>query len=515
MVHPNLDFLQEIRSSGDFHKIATIPCTATDGFEQVDPDTANFAKIEKCERLREIPLSHYRINATSMLAHNDTLLVGTDSMTLPHPFPLEAMGSTRHTPDSTTYRPITIEVFTHIGGEIRRISSQGQVTTTLAEAIPRYLFYPDRRAFLMTISDTETTYALSLEPHEKLQGAFWTGGTGTDYLPANVTEVSLPQTGSESESADTNSILLISNKGNILAFNSDNNCKFTQSSITSLYDASKPPKSGRFGRHNLYAFATDGIWMLEYSEGNVKSTHRISTLQCNRNVATAYTGDGVYFVSAGQLYHISGSEIEEVSDAVVSLSTKLRQLPHWKQLLTTVGMTCEEGTTEDYFGDCGLLYSHKSNAIIAFRPDRAFSFVYFPGNKSWMTSDSIFTGKINTPAGCLGISTCRNKASNIFGTELVNGTADTFLITRPIKLGSTLSPHCIRNIEILGYFECGNVQFSAYGTNDLRQWHLIGSSDCHHLKNFNTTGYRMIRVCVAARLSEGEYLYGVRISSDD
>lgn len=515
MVHPNLDFQQEITTSGDFHKIATIPCTATDGFENVEPDTANFSKLEKCEMLRELSLSHFSIKATAILAHDDALIVATDSMRLPQPFTLEAMGSTRHSPDNATARHITISVYTHIGGAIRRISSQGHATTTLAEAIPRYLFYPDRRAFLMTISDAESTYALPLQPHDKLQGAFWTGGTGTDYLPATVADTDLPPTDSEQESTDTKSTLVISDKGNILAFDTANSSTFTLSPTTALCYASRPPKSGTFGRHNLYAFTGEGIWMLEYSGGKVRSTHKISTLRCAGNHAIAHTREDAYFVNEGRLHHLSGSETETVSNATASLNPSLKRLPHWEQMLEAADMMMEEATTEDYFGECGLLYSAEIDAIIAFRPDKEYSLVYSPRNKSWMISDLSVSGKIKTPAGDLATGTHRNKTSKIARIGRATGKVNTFLATRPIRLTSPIGSHRIRRVEILGDFKYGDAGMAVYGTNDLRDWHLIGSSECRHLESYSCTEYRMIRICVAARLGEGEYLYGVRISGDD
>lgn len=515
MVHPNLDFQLEISKAGNFYKIATIPCTATEGFEKVETDTANFSKIEKCERLRDLSMSHFRIKATAMLVHDDSLMVATDGMILPPPFPLEATANTYHNDNSTTDTSVTMTVYTNIGGEIRRTSSQCHIPTNLAEAMPRYLFYPDRRAFLMTISDAESTYALPLQPHDKLNGAFWTGGTATDYLPDTMAEADLPEINSDSRPIDTKSTLLISDKGNILAFDSENSSTFTQSTITALCNATKPPESGTFGRHNLYAFTSEGIRMLEYSGGKVKSTHKISSLRCIGNDSIADTGESTYFVSSGQIYHLSGSEIYAVSDAVDSLSPTLRLLPHWKHLLEAAEMTMEEYAREDFFAECRLMYSAEMDALIAFRPDKDHSLVYRPGNKSWMISDITFSGKIKTTAGDLATGTCRNKVSKIVRIERSIRGINTFLITRPIKLGSPISTHCIRSIEILGYFKYGEVGMAAYGSDDLRQWHLIGSSECHHLENFSSTGYRMIRICVAAKLSEGEYLYGVRINADD
>ncbi len=514
MIHPNLDFQQEISMTGDFFKIATIPCTATNGFSKVQPDTANLTGIEKGERLRDLPLGHCNIIATALQALDDALIVATEGMTLPPPYPIESMWCTRHTTGDCSVTPIDITVYSHVGGEIRRISRHCTITSNLSEAIPRYVFYPDRRAFLMTISDTESTYTLPLQPHGKLAGAFWTGGTATDYLPTPIRDPVFPEIDPDANPPYSKSTLLISDKSNIFAFDTDNSTTFTQTPVTALCRASVPPKSGTFGRHNLYAFASEGIWMLEYSEGCFKSTHKISSLCCN-NRSVADTGQHVYFVSAGRLYHLSGSEIKIVSDKVDSLSTPLYRLPHWKLLLEESGMTMEECVQDDYFSECGLIHSAEMDAIIVFRPDKDYSLVYSPDNEDWMISDININGKIKTPAGYLATAACRNKASNIVRIEREDNKVDSFLVTRPIKLSSPFASHSIRSIEILGYFVSGNVRLAAYGTDDLRHWCLIGSSTCQHLENFNTTGYRMIRICVAARLSEGEYLYGVRINADD
>lgn len=514
MTHPNLSFHQQISTTADFYKIASIPYSATDGFKKLEIMTSDFGILEKGFRLRDLPLSHCRIKATALLAQGNALLAATEGIMLPPPFPIKSPGHSHHA-SGHDVTELSISVYTLIGGEIQRISSVCSSEATLSESIPRYVSYPDRRAFLMTFSDGNTIYALPLTPHEKQQASFWTGGTEANYLPVPVQETSLPQIDSDTETTDTRCTLLISDTGNVVAFDMASSTAFTQSTITALCPATKAPKSGVFGRHNLYAFTKGGIWMLEYQSGRVNSFHKISPLQCHNNLSIADTGQKVYFASNEGIHAADGSEIESLSGPLESLRPNILKLPHAQELLEVAEMTSEENVTEQFFDGCGLIHSSETGTIAVFNPQKDYSLLYSQENKSWTIADISISGKIKVPAGSRAIGTYRNTISHILRSDRERDETNTFLITRPIKLTPTIASHTIHRIEILGYFGCGDVRMAVYGTDNLRDWHLIGSSHCHHLENFNVTCHRMIIICVAARLSADDYLYGVRINADD
>lgn len=504
MVHPNVNFHQQIATMDDFHKIASIPCTCTDGFEKVGIMTSDLRAIQKEERLIDLQMSHCRILPSALLANENCLLTAVKGTIPPQPFPLAA-------PDTSATATLRIIVYLRIGGMTERITNRYKSNVPLAESIPRYVYYPDPRALLMTISDGQSIYSLPLEPHATLHGAYHYGGTDTEYLPEPTPENQLPET--QRDAMDTKSTLLITRPGNIFAFSE--RCNFTQSIITALCKATKAPKSGVFGRHNIYAFTLNGIWMLEYSAGAVKSTQQISTLGVKDESAIADTGQDVFFASCGKLLKASGSEIIEVSETLDAMNPHLIDLPHADELLDSFGITAEISSTEEYFRSCELLYDPMTNSILAYRTDKDYSLVYNHGQDAWMTADISVGGKIKTSGGYLATGTSRRTLIKIFRTEGEDDEMNTFLLTRPIKLGSPLALHDIRKFEILGYFRSRNVRLAAYGSHDMRHWHLMTSSDRHFAEDFNTTSYRMLRICVAARLAPYEYLHGIKIIADD
>ena len=191
------------------------------------------------------------------------------------------------------------------------------------------------------------------------------------------------------------------------------------------------------------------------------------------------------------------------------------ELPYVSQLLDAAGMSSETITTEKYIGSAGLLYAADLNAVVAYNPKKDYSLVYDTRQKTWMISDIAIIGKINAKGGAMALGRSEKDKTDIVEIKQTGNPISTFVVTRPIKLDMLLSGRNIRSIEILGQFGFGKVRFAAYGTTDMRQWHLVTSSESNHAEEFSNCHYRMMRVCVCARLEEDEYLYGLLIDADD
>lgn len=510
MMHPNLEFNRQICTMADFHRIATVPLAETEGFTQLEILTSEITTPNICEQLDELPLSLCRLDVSSMLMHENTLVAAIDRLQLPIPYPLITTER-----NDTIRKTITIDVHLRIDGNTMCATRSIQSTASVESLISRYMYYPDPRAYLMAISDGDVTYLMPLTAHEKLYGAYWHGGTGTDYLPEPAIDYDRDTTNGVDTATDRKCRLLISAKNSPMVFDLSNACSFTQSAITALCPATKAPRSGVFGRHNLYAFTTDGLWMLEYSGGKIKSSQKISTNWFRGGEAMTDTGDTIYFESNGKIFSAEGSEITAVTDVMEYLHPSLLNLPYANQLLEAAEMTSETITTEMYFGRCGLLYAAELDALVAYNPKEDYSLVYNIGQKSWMISDVAISGKIKSTEGELAIDKPQQDMTGIVKIRRTGDPIDTFMVTRPIKLDSLFSGGIIRSIEILGQFGCGKVRFAAYGTQDMRHWHLMTSSESRHAEEFSNSRYRMMKICVCARLENNEYLYGILINADD
>lgn len=510
MVHPNLEFNRQICTMADFQRIATVPLAETEGFTQLEILTSEITTPNISEQLNEQPLSLCRLDVSSMLMHENTLVAAMDRMQLPTPYPLITTER-----NDTILKTITIDVHLRIDGNTMCATRSIRSAESVGSLISRYMFYPDPRAYLMAISDGDITYLLPLTAHEKLCGAYWHGGTGTDFLPEPATDYVRDTTNGTDTATDRRSRLLVSAKDSPMVFDLANASSFTQSAITALCPATKAPRSGVFGRHNLYAFTADGLWMLEYSGGKIKSSQKISTNGCRGREAMADTGDAIYFESRGKIFSAEGSAITAVTDALESWHPSLLNLPYANQLLEAAEMTSETITTEMYFGRCGLLYAAEPDALVAYNPEEDYSLVYNIGQKSWMISDMAISGKIKSKEGELAIDKPQQDMTGIVKIRRTDDPIDTFVVTRPIKLDSMFGGGIIRSIEILGQFGRGKVRFAAYGTQDMRHWHLMASSESRHAEGLSNSRYRMMKICVCARLEDDEYLYGMLINADD
>lgn len=516
MVHPNLEFNRQICTMADFHRIATVPLSVTDGFHQLEILTSEITATGICEQLNELPLSHFRHHVSAMAMHENTLVAAIDGMRPPVPYPPVATGRKNDTEDENAkHNTITIDVHVNVYGNAMRVRRSIRSRESIESYISRYMFYPDPRAFLMAVSDGSTTYMLPLTAHEKLYGAYWYGGTETCYLSEPVNDYVMDEDNSLPTQTDKRCMLLISAKNAPMVFDHKNAATFTQSTITALCPASKAPRSGVFGRHNLYAFSTDGLWMLEYSGGKIKSAQKISAKGCHGGDSIADTGDTIYFESGGKIFAAEGSEITAVTDAMESMTPSLLKLPHAGHLLECAGMTTETITTEKYLGSCGLLHLADLNAVVAYNPEKEYALIYNAGQKSWSIADIAIIGKVKGPDGAVAIGRSGQERTDIVKIQRTDHPIDTFLATRPIKLDNQLRGINIRSIEILGKFGCGKVRFAAYGTTDMRQWHLMESSESRHAEEFSNCRYRMIKICVCGHLEDDDYLYGLLINADD
>lgn len=512
MVHPNLNFHRQISTAADFYKIASVPYSTTDGFGKLEILSTDFSMIEKGERMRELPLSHHKLIATALLVHESTLIAAVSGAVLPKPFPMKSIRHAHYSPDLAIEPTVTVTVFSRIGSEVKMTSCQCSCGgTSLTEAIPRYVFYPDPRAFMMTFSDGNTRHDIPLASHETLYGSFWSGGTEADYLPETALSVSREATEPETTSPDHTKAIMISDRGNIFAFDTDSISSFTQATVTGILTATKAPKSGTFGRHNLYAFSIGGIWMLEYLSGKVKTAQKISSLACKNKDAIVEAGGIVVFTSGGKLFSLDGSDIKEIHGLPEALAPVALSLPHHCELMEEAGMTANMVSSEEYFENCGLIYEENIKAVVTYDADKGYTIAYSPHNHSWATASLRVRGKIMTTGGYLAIG----GEHGIIRLGRETERANSFTMTRPIKLTSPMAAHDIRSIELLGFFRHGEARLAAYGTRDTKKWHLTGSSECHYIEDFNSAGYRMLRLCIAARLAEGDYLYGVRITADD
>ncbi|MDE6692382.1 MAG: hypothetical protein K2K05_03255, partial [Muribaculaceae bacterium] len=120
MVHPNLEFNRQICTMADFHRVATVPLTATDGFVDVEIPTSEITAQNSGDKLTELPLSHCKLGISTMLMHENTLVAAIESLTPPLPYPLIPAGKKDSV--SSTLKAITIDVYLNINGNTERTS---------------------------------------------------------------------------------------------------------------------------------------------------------------------------------------------------------------------------------------------------------------------------------------------------------------------------------------------------------------------------------------------------------
>ena len=97
---------------------------------------------------------------------------------------------------------------------------------------------------------------------------------------------------------------------------------------------------------------------------------------------------------------------------------------------------------------------------------------------------------------------------NLQEDNVVNG----LLVTRPLKLELRDILKTVNQVIQRGKFNNGDVTTVLYGSRNLINWQLVGSSRNHRLNGLNGTPYKYFRIAATAKLDTQSYIEGASIN---
>lgn len=339
---------------------------------------------------------------------------------------------------------------------------------TTSERIGAFLFYPDPRAYSITVySQNNAGYrTVDLKEHPGLNGAYYIESplntiqytSGTPSFVENMEPEGIPNK------------ILVSEVDNPFVFSLNGYVTVGNGTIMGMAANTAALGQGQFGQHPLFVFSTDGIWALSTNTvGTYTSVHPFSREVCNNANSITQTDNAIFFSSEKGLMIITGNTVKCVSEQMNGKNLSVQQefgVPAAVQ---------SNVSFKDYLKTCKIAYDYKdrqlwliggANYHYVFNMNGGTISKVFDINHIYYTADNYPDTLIQVEGqGGYDVLSLLNKP-DINSDE---STYDGYLLTRPIKFKSVLTLKSIRQMKHILLMN-GSVSIKLFASNDCKQW---------------------------------------------
>lgn len=520
--HPQ--FYDNIKDTHNFYKLAEIDfedIKATNDMQSLLPKIKdkNLANLATREELPDdANNSHRHIVASSLYAFNSRLNLAGVETSPAIPFPPRAVMQFGN-PKGVAAATVRVTVWTYIDGVRCKAVYTGadafEASTWFSPEsnFPRYIFYPDRKAYKMEFYINENTnYTIDLKSHDFLNGAYYFAGKegmGKDTTPV----AAQPETADCPTSVSVGSKVYTSEINNPWTFKDTGINTVGSGEVLGICSAAKALSQGQFGQFPLYAFTTEGVWALETGpDGSFLSKHPVTRDVCTNPKSITQLDSSVLFATDRGIILLSGAQTQCITDAInADTAFGTSQFPGFARLESMLGYSDKIFPFVpfmDFLTTCGIIYDYPHQHIILYSPDHKYSYVYSLKSHQWGMMYSDIESTVKSYPEALAVDKA-NRLVNFSGesTDEVNG----LLLTRPLKLDA---PDVLKTIDTViqrGHFRKGHIQSVLYGSRDLYNWNPVWSSRDHYLRGFRGTPYKYFRIGLLCDLTPDEKIFGASI----
>lgn len=424
----------------------------------------------------------------------------------------------------------TWKAYVHIRQDGKEIVVQS--ADVLADLLRPVLmvYYPNPNAYKITLFDSLHYREYPLEAHDFLNGAFYFRGWND-----TVTTVSTEPTVTQDRTVNMPNKVYTSEVNNPFNFPVLGINTVGVGEIMGMASATKALSEGQFGQFPMYVFSTEGVWALETgSTGTYLAAKPVTRDVCMNSKSITSIDTAVLFAANRGVMLLSGSNTQCISDSLdVEQVFEFSELPASTEVITIAGVSADNLTIKPFkkfLASCQMLYDYTNQRLIVYEPyhfnvlvhdEAKYAYVYNLKSHKWSMIGSGIIDGINSYPECLaqttaGLADFSNQQHTT--TVTVDGHDVTVLlgvnglvVTRPLKLDYPNNMKTIHKIVQRGMFDKGHVKSVLYGSRDLMNWYLIGSSVDHYLSGISGTPYKYFRLALPLTLTEKEYLYGCTI----
>lgn len=306
-----------------------------------------------------------------------------------------------------------------------------------------------------------------------------------------------------------------SNVNNPFIFNAVNINTIGHGELYALSSTTQPLSQGQFGLYPLYAFASDGVWALETnSEGGYSAKSILSRdviIHDADGLATPplQLENSIIYACDRGIVLLNGSTNQSISEVIDErFPADFVKFQSFERL--TAGLNKETLNLisfKQFINGAKYAYDYGNERVWVFNTNHSYAYVFSLKSKLWGIADC----NLNAYFSAFPDSFATTRDAKI--VDLTNSdvtTAAGFFMTRPFALQMNDIHKTIYSVYQRGLFH-NTVNTVLYGSNDLVNWYVVGSSVDHRILNIAGTPYKYFRVASRFNLSGNENILGASI----
>jgi len=371
-----------------------------------------------------------------------------------------------------------------------KVIYSNQPEVILAISSSDFISFPDSRAYKIDLffdyGDNKYLSTIGLKPSKSQNFAYSDINTTVRILTTAPTDAVIPEAQLSYSDTDT---VVVSAQSNPASFDNSHSYR-VQGNISSLAVLTDGVSDLQIGQFPVAVFTDSGIYALNQGTDNTLYSNviKISTVEAiSRSLQTKV---GVFFIARDGIYNLSGRNVTKISELLDGEPDEdIQNCPNF-------ALCCKNNDTYNVENIPNIKDYLKYYAVLAYDDyedelfvsiNQTYSLVYNVKTKNWHSVDFniIFAkGKYAIRSGGGRTRSVVNLNNEVF-TE-ADGYAQKFhLQTRALTFGSYDYKTIQRIIERCDVStnkvsERGMVSLYLFGSNDIKNWYLIGSSQFHN-----------------------------------
>lgn len=422
--------------------------------------------------------------------------------------------------------PATLDdCFNYISGDSGDIQVYVQLVTDegpkvcmasgVGTGIGPWFFYPHNKAvkafFVRNTGGRVRVAEVTLKTHEHLNGAYWLAAS-IDDTPVFDKDLSvLPSVDNTIQSFSS---IYVSEANNPFVFKASMAVGVGAQRVVALASATQALSQGQFGQFPLYAFSSEGIWAISVAaDGSYSAVQPIVRDETINIDSITQIDSAVLFAADRGIMMLAGSQTQCLSEYINSDSpfdiSSLKGIDSLHSMIGHQADTCiPTAPFSSFLKSCRMLYDYPHQRIFIFSPSYTYAYVLSLKSMLWGLIHSNLRTSVNSYPEALVV----DADGALLDFSASSGRYEKgLLLSRPLKLGA---PDVLKSVSAViqrGLFDRGDVASVLYGSRDLRHWHLIRSSQHHHLRGFSGSPFKYFRIALVCSLSAGESISGASV----
>ncbi len=534
MLYDETEYWDKVKSVSDFYLIAsydiedtTTGLDTTSGFHEVNIRTGVLSTLATQTAMTGEYHTHNDVLPafdadgnciTSLFNYNNRMTIAAAKERLFQGFLLETMlPAETNTTQFTDIRAIVVHLKTEQG--TKKVvydygSSLTSVSQLLVLSLP--LFYPDNRAFAMDVYITHANvqpmaFRMTMRQHPLLNGATTNGALITSLTaPSPNMRNPAGNVPTADDTLTTLNQIRTSEVDNPFYYPAINYKRVGVGTILALSTSAKALSQGQFGQHPLYAFCTDGVWALgvDTTDGTFVPAQPFTRDVCSNPDSILQLDSTVLFPTDRGIMLVSGSQTQCITEKLdYPYFNIIDGLPQITRFLP-IGLSSTPNPMRDYIKDCKMIYDYCNQHVIVFNPAIAYAYVYSLKSGLWAMMQSDFVATLNAYPHAMAVNANRKLVEfpDASALDVSGDSPSQFYVTRPFKLGSNEHKTITALVQHGMIEDRQHVKLILYGSRDLVQWQVVGSSTTNTLRGLSGTPYTAFRLAVIADLTASESL---------